>query len=425
MKKITQLMILCFVGVLFSLVAVPTVQAANPYNLAPGAKGKLCLSCHETFSATLKKKHVHTPLAQGECTGCHNPHTADHGKLLADDPTKICFSCHEGLVPAGAKSAHLAVSKGECVICHDPHASDNKMNLVKSGTELCFGCHTELGKKIAQNKHAHSPVSDNCMTCHTPHASKDNPNLLKAQAPELCLRCHDASKKTFKSQHVNYPVEQANCSSCHNPHGSSTASMLYDNVHAPLSNRMCKQCHVEPTAAQPFATLKVGVELCQGCHYETVNETFNKDRIHWPVVDKVGCLNCHSPHAAAQPKLLRAPEKQVCNGCHSDTIARQERSITKHQPIADGQCSICHSPHSSNNPFLMTETSNINLCGECHDWQTHSTHPIGAEIVDPRNPNLTLDCLSCHRSHGTEFQHFIYYETINDLCVQCHTRFRR
>lgn len=421
----TQLLLVYCVGIITCLAMATNVFAANPYNLAPGAKGKLCLTCHETFSETMKQKYVHTPLAQGDCTGCHNPHAADHGKLLSEDASQICFSCHEDLIPENVKSSHMAVSKGECVTCHDPHSSNNKMNLLKPGSKLCFGCHAELGRKISQNKYSHSPVSDDCMTCHTPHASADNPSLLKSQAPELCLECHDASKKTFKSQHVNYPVEQANCSSCHNPHGSSTSSMLYDNVHEPLSNRMCKQCHVEPTSEQPFETLKEGYVLCQGCHYEMVNETFNKDRIHWPLADKKGCLNCHSPHASAEAKLMKAPMKEVCSSCHSDTTARQDRSLTKHQPIADGECSTCHDPHSSNNPFIMTKTSSIKLCGQCHDWQTHSTHPIGGEIIDPRNPNLTLDCLSCHRTHGTEFPHFIYNETINDLCVQCHTQFRR
>lgn len=424
MKTIIRLTI-CGFGLLVLLLQANSGRAANPYNLAPGARGKLCLSCHETFSATMKKKSIHTPLANGECTGCHSPHAADHGRLLSADPQQICFSCHEGLVPANAKSAHPQVAKGECVTCHDPHSSDNKNNLINTDGQLCFSCHQEMGRKIGQNKYPHSPVSDDCMTCHTPHASADNPNLLKTQAPELCLRCHDASKKTFKSQHLNYPVEQANCSSCHDPHGSSTTSMLYDNVHQPLQNRMCKQCHVEPTAAQPFETLKTGFELCQGCHYDMVNDTFNKDRIHWPLADETGCLNCHSPHASAQSKLMKAPMKQVCGSCHSDTIARQDRAMTKHQPVDDGECSTCHDPHSSNNPFILTESSTINLCGQCHDWQTHSTHPIGGEVIDPRNPNLTLDCLSCHRTHGTEFPHFIYNETINDLCVQCHTRFRR
>ena len=228
----------------------------------------------------MSKKFIHTPLAQGDCSGCHNPHAADHGMLLAADDTQICFSCHDGLVPLEAQSSHEIVSRGECVTCHDPHSSDNRMNLVDTGSDLCFSCHDELGGRIAQNKYQHSPVNDDCMTCHSPHASADHPNLLKEEAPGLCLRCHDANKKTFKSMHVDYPVETSDCSSCHNPHGSSTTSMLYDNLHEPLTKRMCKQCHEAPNSATPFATVKESFELCQGCHYDMVNETFNKDSMH-------------------------------------------------------------------------------------------------------------------------------------------------
>lgn len=424
MKTRSRLLIIIFFGVALCLAGLAAF-AANPYNLAPGAKGKLCLSCHEDFKETMKKKHIHTPLAKGDCTGCHNPHAADHGKLLTTDVSVVCASCHEGLVPVDAASTHQVLSKGGCVTCHEPHSSDHRKNLVKSGSELCFDCHAELGTKISKAKFPHSPVSKDCMTCHTPHASAENPSLLKSQAPELCVKCHNPEKKTFKVQHVNYPVQKANCSSCHDPHGSNSASLLYDNVHAPLNKRMCKQCHEEPTSKNPLATLKDGYELCQGCHYEMVNETFNKDRIHWPLVDNTGCLNCHSPHASATPGLMKAPMKKVCGDCHSDTISRQERALTKHQPIDDGECSTCHSPHSSDNAFLLNEKSTVRLCAQCHDWQSHSTHPIGDEVIDPRNPNLEMDCLSCHRTHGTEFVHFIYTEEIHELCVLCHTEYRR
>ena len=51
-------------------------------------------------------------------------------------------------------------------------------------------------------------------------------------------------------------------------------------------------------SAQPFALKKEGFELCQGCHYEMIDKTFGKDRLHWPLADKTGCINCHTPHAS-------------------------------------------------------------------------------------------------------------------------------
>ncbi|MDT8405434.1 cytochrome c3 family protein [Sulfuriflexus sp.] len=373
----------------------------------------------------MNAKHVHTPLAQGDCSGCHNPHASNHGMLLDADADSICYNCHDNVVPEGAVSSHQVAADGNCVSCHDPHSSDNPANLVKGGSDLCFDCHKELGEKIALNKFGHSPVKKNCLTCHNPHASANNDNLLKAEEPAVCLNCHKTSSSGFKLRHMNYPVEQARCSTCHDPHGSNSGAILADNVHEPIRKQMCNQCHNEPGSAQPFAVKKAGFELCQGCHYDMINEAFAKNRLHWPLVDETGCINCHTPHASSEPGLLRGKMADVCGSCHADTLARQDRSQTKHQPISDGECSTCHSPHASNNLFLQEKKSTVDTCAQCHDWQTHSTHPIGPDVIDPRNRNVSLDCLSCHRTHGTEYKHFLYYQDIQSLCVQCHTKYRR
>ena len=73
----------------------------------------------------------------------------------------------------------------------------------------------------------------------------------------------------------------------------------------------------------------------------------------------------------------------------------------------------------------MNKASNIELCAACHDWQKHSSHPIGEKVVDTRNKNMTMDCLSCHRSHGTEYRWMLTFKTTTDLCVQCHIKFKR
>ena len=50
----------------------------------------------------------------------------------------------------------------------------------------------------------------------------------------------------------------------------------------------------------------------------------------------------------------------------------------------------CHDPHGSDSLFLANNASIIDLCGKCHDWQKHSTHPIGEKVKDPRNKNLNV-----------------------------------
>src|SRR6266567_387053 len=98
---------------------------ALKFKLKPGANGKLCLDCHTTFKDKLSKSFVHTPLKKGDCTGCHDPHTSSHGKLLAAGGGEICAACHKSVVPAAALSVHKVVAEGSCMKCHDPHASAN------------------------------------------------------------------------------------------------------------------------------------------------------------------------------------------------------------------------------------------------------------------------------------------------------------
>ena len=91
----------------------------------------------------------------------------------------------------------------------------------------------------------------------------------------------------------------------------------------------------------------------------------------------------------------------------------------------EGKCNACHMPHGSDNPYLFTETKDIEVCAKCHEYQKHSTHPIGQDVKDPRNANVTLDCSSCHRAHGTQYEHMFPFATYTFLCVQCHTDMRR
>ncbi len=422
LRSRTALFLLATALVLSALPA--SSQDDNKFKLKPGAKGKICLTCHEAFREKLSLPFVHTPVKSGACSDCHNPHTSDHGKLMAADSSRICLACHDGIVPGTAQSVHKVVAEGNCVKCHDPHAARNKFNLLAAGNELCNGCHKSIAESVANARFQHSPVGKGCLNCHSPHASERSAFLLKDAVPPLCTGCHAPETPAFVRQHQNYPVAKSRCTSCHDPHGSSRGGLLWADTHAPVGNRMCGQCHLEPASPDALRTKKQGFELCRGCHNTMVNETFANNRMHWPVVDKRACLNCHNPHASKEAGLLKASAKALCGTCHADTIERQEKSLAKHKPIEEGLCTKCHSPHSSNNVFLL-DNATIDLCGSCHDWQKHTTHPIGTKIVDPRNRNLSLDCLSCHRSHGTDQKVFAYFDPKMELCVQCHVELKR
>lgn len=407
-------------------VAFVRSEAQGKFKLKPGAQGALCLDCHTAFAKKLKSAHVHTPLKKGECVGCHSPHASDHGRLLSADPGRICSECHAAVIPEKAKSSHKVVADGNCVKCHDPHAADSRYNLKVAGNKLCSECHKELGTAAQKAKYRHSPVKAGCLSCHDPHGSAAAPALLKKDVPGLCKGCHQTDKPFFRKVHENYPVADAQCTSCHNPHGSNKRALLYDTVHAPVANRVCNQCHESPTSPTPFKTKKAGFELCRGCHYDTVNAALSKNRIHWPLVDRQGCISCHSPHASKQSALLKQDTMtNLCRTCHQDTIERQEKAVSKHNPVDTGMCMVCHFPHASDNVLLFNQEDVNELCGTCHDFSHHSTHPIGEKTLDPRNKNLSLDCLSCHKAHGSDQKRLTHFQFGTDLCVQCHQELKR
>jgi len=208
---------------------------------------------------------------------------------------------------------------------------------------------------------------------------------------------------------------------------------LYDDVHEPVAEKKCSQCHLGPSASTPPKTKQTGTRLCRQCHKTMIEQTFNKKRVHWPLTDNVGCMNCHNPHGSRTKKLLKNTQFKVCGQCHEDTVKLQEWSIqnpknkTLCEPVKTGDCAVCHSPHAADNVLLISqENISRDLCGKCHEWQSHSTHPIGEKAIDKRNKNLTVECLSCHLGCGTGNKPWMMpYETTYDLCIQCHIERRR
>ena len=403
----------------------PKAERNAMLKLKPGAQGPLCFQCHVAFKEQLEKAFVHTPVKTKECTGCHSPHATQHGKLLSEDQSKVCLTCHKTLLPKEPKSIHQPAADGSCVSCHDPHASANKAQLVKAGAALCATCHQALTDGIAKATVKHAPLEKTgCTACHDPHSSTSATQLLKSEVPRLCVSCHKTDA-TFTKAHMGYPVGGANCTSCHDPHGSSQPGMLYDTVHKPVATKSCGQCHNLASDPKPFLTKREGIDLCRGCHAEQVALMLDKSAVHQPVIDQRACLNCHSPHASKTAGLLAGPMKTVCASCHADTIARQQHSPAKHPPVAEGKCTACHDPHSTNGTLLFSDKHKPETCAPCHEHMSHSMHPMGAKFKDPRNKNLTVDCLSCHRAHGTEYKMLIPFAKATDLCTTCHEALRR
>lgn len=387
-----------------SLRFVPTWAAALLFALAlqgVAVAAVDCFSCHDR--AAFQKKVKHQPVADGECSSCHSPHVARHKGMLQQTVSSLCSSCHgDEYGKSQQRVVHQPVRQGECLGCHDPHASDNNGLLKSSGSDLCFSCHTGLAKAYKYN---HAPYAKGqCASCHQAHQSSQ-PYLLNKEPEALCLSCHPLA--SVQSKHPNYPAELGKCGSCHSPHGSNRPALVRNNLHEPYSTG-CTDCHAGKG-------IPVKVDTCLECHPD-VSEQMASSHNHLVRFGDNGCMACHSPHAGDEKRLLKGKERYVCGTCHEATFRRYDDNKFKHKMV--GACNDCHAPHGSNHPAMFKVPIN-DACATCHAKHSAFTHPIGANVFDPRTGQM-MTCASCHASKGTDFPYHTRLSGGKDLCVQCH-----
>ncbi len=174
----------------------------NPH-LLTGRQQDLCLSCHgrDDFSKSKPLRNIagdlqdkaflHGPLADGDCTGCHEPHGSDFFRLLTGSyPAEFyagyqpgiygfCFQCHEQKLLQDSRTTaetrfrdgnrnlhylHVRDRKGRtCLACHEPHAGNNRQLIRAAGAP--FGnWQIPVGFRL-------TPTGGSCAPgCHPPRA---------------------------------------------------------------------------------------------------------------------------------------------------------------------------------------------------------------------------------------------------------------
>ena len=335
--------------------------AAHTYR--PARQGNdLCEYCHLDQTA---KKNVHEPLKKGKYTECHDPHSSDSKALIHEKSVaELCAKCHQTV--KDMRFLHGPVAVGECTVCHASHSADREKLLVDEPTNLCFSCHVVTKEELSQFEFVHAPAKNACIGCHNPHGAA-NAKMLKADAPELCYSCHEDIKKVAEtSKHKHSAVtEKDGCLHCHTPHASTVQFILKD---APMS--LCTSCHDKPVkmeGGQPVASF---TEQIQG-----------KKFLHGPVAQK-NCTGCHVTHGSEHfrllakdyPQLFYAPFSRdkyaLCFSCHPESLVLTERTseltdfrngdLNLHYVHVNKQrgrtCRSCHATHASDLPKHIRES---------------------------------------------------------------------
>lgn len=199
--------------------------ADNPMMLIADTP-QLCYPCHEKIQTVAETAlHPHTPVTEtGGCLKCHTPHASTVRFGLKADPMTLCLTCHSEPVPmdsnevlpafshqiAGKDFHHGPIAQRECSGCHDTHGSDHFRLLVKEYPatfyspfkrehyDLCFSCHPDtlvLTRRTDQltdfrngdqNLHFLHVNKErrgrSCRTCHETHASR-SPKHIRSSVP--------------------------------------------------------------------------------------------------------------------------------------------------------------------------------------------------------------------------------------------------
>lgn len=297
------------------------------------AAGAENCGCH---SSKAIKSFAHLPVKNGECPSCHKPSGQKHPKfkkeafVLTDNgKAGLCAECHER--KDTKKHVHPPVAAGDCLDCHDPHQSDNKFQLKGKGAALCYQCHE---KSKLDRLFPHKPIEEGkCLSCHDPHQS-DHKYMLKAAGADLCMTCHKKSEFTGRSVHA--PVAAGDCVACHAPHGTQLHHLLKRTVPDEMYQSfdkanfaLCFGCHADTLADSKETDTETNFR----------NGMFNLHYLHVNKIEKGrACKVCHDPHAASQPRLI----SDKIPG-----FGRWRIPIRYTRTVVGGTCVVgCHKPKS-------------------------------------------------------------------------------
>ena len=175
---------------------------------------ELCASCHQkevTLANSAKYKHT-VVTKDNACANCHTAHGGDLADLMKQEPAKMCMSCHDKPIMENGQQKVAAVAEvgnkdlvkhgpirdGNCSGCHSTHGAEHDALLTKAYPaqfyqkfeeqkyDLCFTCHDKQlvlhkdakgltnfrnGQSNLHYVHVNKEKGRSCRACHSTHAS--------------------------------------------------------------------------------------------------------------------------------------------------------------------------------------------------------------------------------------------------------------
>jgi len=226
----------------------------------------------------------------------------------------------------------------------------------------------------------------------------------------------------------NQPAGVNDCRECH-------ADLFENSVVHPIMESGCQFCHTSTGEEHPGKGM--GFKLTDsypGICYECHDEKNTMASVHAPV-EEGDCSVCHSPHSSPYPSLiLDLFSENACLDCH---YIETEAAKSVHGPVRDGKCQTCHDPHQTDHAYQLKMESK-ELCLSCHDMEIQGekrkVKDISAALIKGNvihDPIKDADCMSCHFPHSGDFSYQLIGKypikqyadaTVEnfELCFLCH-----
>lgn len=187
----------------------------------------LCTACHEDIARTIGQATTqHAAVTTEEsCLNCHMPHASDHEVILRNNAMALCFECHDeeielegGRVLANMKaiiesgtSLHGPVAQSNCTACHEIHGGGHERLLTLeypsslyypyqgNAYALCFSCH-DRALVLVEEDHTVTGFRNGSLNLHFIHVNRDE----RGRSCRICHESHAANKEHYIRESIPY-----------------------------------------------------------------------------------------------------------------------------------------------------------------------------------------------------------------------------
>jgi predicted CXXCH cytochrome family protein len=380
------------------------------------AGGDLCVFCHTPHSA-VGERGLWNRSALPRVYKLYESSTSEADLQQPTGSSRLCLSCHDGMVAVGAMRRHgdpaLGKLTGSSVLGTDlsddhpisfvfdqaltarrpelvsPNALNGPVRLDETGQMQCTSCHDAHLDRYTRFLVMDPSYSSLCVTCH--------------QIRHWPESAHSTSSASVASAHRELglgfvTVGQNGCSSCHSSHGAAHPEFLLD---APTEEGVCLSCHDGRVAATDLhgASTKLSahrVDRFDGLHDPTENPN--------TMPQHVECVDCHDAHELRGGEGVGAMPGPLL-GSSGITISG---SFAPEASFEYEVCLKCHGITEAANPvvFRADSVSNVRLEIDPRNRSFHPVADIGRNpsivgLISPSTPASRTPCTACHNSESS------------------------